>query len=316
MLEKYELTCLLDMALNQISRKRKSGNELVYFCPKCHHYKRKLEVCLDENNKFFGAFHCWTCNLSGNLYDLLGLSPTPERYKPRLAPLLKGIRPQWRRDDKQQDVELTLPSEFIPLSERSSRVEYKNAMAYLRRRRVLYEDILRYNIGYCESGKYEQCIVVPSYDACGNLNFFIARQYYDSPDIFAYRKPEVSVDNIVGFESFVNYKEPLNLVEGCFDAFAVRNNAIPLFGKYLSKKLREAMQLNHTKRVNMILDNDALDAAVGNYVRLHRDGIEVYLVCLDGKDPSEMGFERTHELIHNACEFDDMEMTKYNLSKI
>ena len=58
MLEKYELTCLLDTALNQVSRKRKSGNELVYFCPKCRHHKRKLEVCLDENNKFFGAFNC------------------------------------------------------------------------------------------------------------------------------------------------------------------------------------------------------------------------------------------------------------------
>lgn len=316
MLEKYELTCLLDTALNQVSRKRKAGNELVYFCPKCHHHKRKLEVCLDEHNKFFGAFHCWTCNLSGNLYNLLRVSAAPETYISRLASLLKGIRPQWKQDGVSSDSPLTLPSEFIPLSKSSNRVEYKNAIVYLKQRRVLHEDILRYNIGYCESGQYEQCIVVPSYDAVGNLNFFIARQYYDIPNSIPYKKPEVSVSDIVGFESFVNYKEPLNIVEGCFDAFAVRNNAVPLFGKYLSRKLREMMLLNHTKRVNMILDNDALDDAVQNYVQLRRDGIEVYIVHLDGKDPSEMGFERTHELIRNAIEFDDMEMTKYSLSQI
>ena len=73
------------------------------------------------------------------------------------------------------------------------------------------------------------------------------------------------------------------------------------------------MQSNHTKRVNMILDNDALDDAVGNYERLRRDGIEVYLVHLDGKDPSELGFERTHNLIKNAVEFDETDLLKYKL---
>ena len=314
MLEKYELTCLLDTALNQVSRKRKAGNELVYFCPKCHHTKRKLEVCLDENNKFFGAFHCWTCNLSGNLYELLRFSPSPESYNSRLASLLKGIRPRWSLDGgNTENTPLALPSEFISLSESSTRVEYENAKSYLNRRGVTYEDILRYSIGYCETGEYENCIVVPSYDACGTLNFFIARKYYDIPNMIAYKKPEVSVNEIVGFESFINYNEPLNIVEGCFDAFAVRNNAIPLFGKYLSTKLRVAMQSNHTKRVNMILDNDALDDAVGNYERLRRDGIEVYLVHLDGKDPSELGFERTHNLIKNAVEFDETDLLKYKL---
>ena len=316
MLEKYELTCLLDTALNQVSRKRKAGNELVYFCPKCHHHKRKLEVCLDENNKFFGAFHCWTCNLSGNLYDLLKLSSVPDSYRPRLASILKGIRPRWGWGEKTEDTPLSLPFEFIPLSKASTRVEYRNAKTYLKRRGVTQEDILRYNIGYCEEGPYESHLVVPSYDACGNLNFFIARRYYDTPNSIPYKKPEVSVNDIVGFESFINYKEPLNIVEGCFDAFAVRNNAVPLFGKYLSKKLRGAMMLNHTKRVNMILDNDALDDAVGNYVRLLRDGIEVYLVHLDGKDPSEMGFERTHELIRNAREFDWIDLGHYNLKNV
>jgi hypothetical protein len=37
---------------------------------------------------------------------------------------------------------------------------------------------------------------------------------------------------------------------------------VPLFGKYLSKRLREAMVVNKTPYVNMVLDNDALDDAV------------------------------------------------------
>ena len=309
MLAKSEIIALLNDVLGQTARLRKGGNEAVYFCPFCRHVKRKMECCLDENNKFFGVFNCWTCSTSGTFGKLLTLVNASQSRRDRLYQLTKDIRFLPKVGDKFESVEL--PTEFHPLSRPRNTPEYKNAVAYLRRRGVLREDILRYNIGYCEGGgEYEYHIIVPSYDAKSELNFFVGRRYYDTPGTIPYKKPNVPMSDIVGFESFVNYKEPLNIVEGCFDAFAVRNNAVPLFGKYLSRKLREMMLLNHTKRVNMILDNDALDDAVKNYVRLRRDGIEVYIVHLDGKDPSEMGFERTHELIRNAREFDEMELTK------
>ena len=192
-------------------------------------------------------------------------------------------------------------------------------MAYLNRRRVLHEDILRYGIGYCETGEYDQHVIVPSYDVGGVLNFFIGRCYYETPGGIPYKKPDVPMSDIIGFECFVNWNEDITLVEGVFDMFAVRNNVIPLFGKYPSSALRVALNEHRVKRVNIVLDLDAEDDAVKMYKRLRKEVPcleEIRLVHLDGKDPSELGFEKIHELIRNSREFDEVELTKYNLGKI
>lgn len=316
-LEKYQLISLLDEVLNQTSRKRKGGNELVYFCPKCRHYKRKLEVCIDETNKFFGVFHCWTCGTSGNLYALMEFTPSPSLCKSRLSVLLKGIKVV-RGSEKFYKASsiISLPNEFWPLITPRKSPEYRNAMAYLKKRGVTEIDIVRYNIGYCESvGEYENYIIIPSYNSEGVLNFFMGRCYYDTPKYFPHKKPDVPMDNVVGFEIFVNYNEPLNLCEGVFDAIAIRNNAIPLFGKYPSRQLREKMIINGTKRVNLVLDSDALSDAVKNYKLLRDDvpNVEVHIVKLNGKDPSSLGFENVSSLIHTSTEFDFADLLRYRL---
>ena len=50
--------------------------------------------------------------------------------------------------------------------------------------------------------------------------------------------PKVSKD-IIGFNLFINWNEPIVIVEGAFDAIAVKRNAIPLFGKVILDKLFE-----------------------------------------------------------------------------
>jgi hypothetical protein len=41
--------------------------------------------------------------------------------------------------------------------------------------------------------------------------------------------------NIIGFENMINWNVPIVLCEGAFDAIAIKRNAIPLFGKNISK---------------------------------------------------------------------------------
>lgn len=292
---------LLNEALNQIPHFRKEGVQALYFC-KCGHYKRKLEVNLE---KFI--FHCWVCNERGTLGKLLKLFNASHELRSRLFELSKDIR-QIRYVNQKELItskELTLPYDFRPLSTTIDSPEYKNAMYYLKRRNVIKEDIIRYNIGYCESGEYESHIIIPSYNSNGNLNFFIGRRYYDIDGEISHKKPETSM-NIIGFECFINFNEPLTLVEGCFDALAIRNNAIPLFGKYLQPKLLSAIELNKVKRVNMILDNDAIKDAVSNYQRIKRvnGNIDIHVIKLDGKDASVIGYERMHDIIRNSKPFE------------
>ncbi len=303
MVVQSQIVDLLNELLNQTARLRKGGMQAVYFCPCCNHYKRKLEINLET-----GQWHCWTCNIKGSfLGSFLSKLKAPKSYRERLLKLTGDLRLVRQNVSKTKYSEVQLPNEFHPLSKPIASIEYRNALAYLKRRRILREDILRYNIGYCEEGEYANHIIIPSYDAKGELNFFMGRRYYDTEGTIPHKKPEVSMD-IVGFELFINYGEPLNFCEGMFDAIAIRNNAVPLFGKYPSPTLRERMIINGTKQVNMILDDDAMTDSIKNCQMMWELGIEVRLVKLKGKDPSKIGFEKTQQFIDNAkpFEFDDL----------
>lgn len=311
MLVQSQIVALLNELLNQTAKMRKGGMQAVYFCPCCYHYKRKLEINLET-----GQWHCWTCNIKGSfLGSFLKKVKAPKSYREKFSKLTGDLRLARRSKDPAAEDAVCLPEEFHPLSKPIPSIEYKNAIMYLKRRGVLREDIIRYNIGYCEVGDYAYHIIVPSYDAKGDLNFFMGRRYYEGEGAIPHKKPEVSMD-LVGFESFINYEEPLNFCEGVFDAIAIRNNAVPLFGKYPSKKLREKMNHLHVKRVNMVLDDDALEDAVKNYQLLVKDvpGISVFIVKLNGKDPSKLGFLKTHGLIREAEEFTESDLLAYKLN--
>lgn len=313
MLVQSKIVSLLNEVLNQTARLRKGGLQATYHCPFCpdkNLITMKLEIALGGSNT--GNYHCWRCNVKGKtLGSLLKKLKAPTIYRERLFKLTGDIK---ILRSKRVDYEtVILPDEFLPLSKHRNTPEYRNAMFYLKQRQVLPEDILRYNIGYCEEGEYAYHIIIPSYDAKCELNFFIGRRYYDTPGAIPYKKPECSM-NIVGFESFINYDDPINLCEGVFDAIAIRNNAIPLFGKFLSSKLREQLLINKVKQVNMILDNDALSDAVKNCEIIQRLGIEVRLVKLENKDPSVLGFNCIHEIIRDAEPFGFMELLRYKVN--
>lgn len=308
MLVQSKLVSLLNEVLNQSARLRKGGNQATYFCPCCHHYRRKLEINLTTTQ-----WHCWTCNIKGSyLGSFLTKVKAPKKYREQLHKLTGDIR-LLRRQRKQSPTEVALPDEFHPLILPVDSPEYKNALYYIKKRGLTREDIVRYNIGYCESGDYDGHIIVPSYDADGKLNFFMGRRYYNIEKAIPHKKPEVPM-NIIGFECFVNYNEPLNLCEGVFDAIAIRVNAIPLFGKYLQPKLKEAIIINKVKRVNMILDNDALPDAIENWQYLQRLGVEVHIIRLDGKDPAVLGYSRMHSLIKNSDPFEFEDLIAHKLS--
>jgi len=308
MLLQAQLITLLDKALNQSARMRK-GTEAIYHCPFCNHYKKKLEV-----NTVTQEWHCSVCNAAGksirSLFRKLKVHRTyyAELYKIVGSP---GYQKRQEIDYKQQ--ELSLPEGFVSLSHPIRSLEYGNAITYLRSRGVTRDDILRYNIGYSEYGEFRQRIIVPSYDRAGNLNFFSSRIYYDGGDSIKYKNPTWSKD-IIGFELFVNWDEPITLVEGAFDAFAIRRNVIPLFGTLVSNRLKEAIVENGVGQVNIVLDNDALKKALDIYDFLEKQEVESRIIKLDDKDPSVLGYERITEIINDSkpMDFSGMILLKMN----
>jgi hypothetical protein len=309
MLKESQLFSLLDKVLNQTAYIRKD-EEAVYFCPFCSHYKKKLEV-----NVRTQEWHCWICNSKGRSISSLFYKLKAKEWC--FNELYKIIGKGWKRNESEEisRQSFSLPDEFMPLWKPTNSSNYGLAMAYLHDRQVLMDDIIRYNIGYCESGEYERRIVIPSYDKDGNLNFFAARSYVDA--FYKYLLPPWP-KTIIGFELFINWNEPITLVEGTFDAVAVRNNAIPLFGTTLTLGLKLAIITNKVKRVNIVLDNDALKQAVDVYdgiEDLQVNQIDIHLVRLGDKDPSVLGFEATHKLIENSKAFDFSDIIKARLER-
>ena len=208
---------------------------------------------------------------------------------------------------------LELPKEFKTFLNNKDLIA-RHALAYLKKRNITTSDILKYNIGYCDSGQYSKMIVIPSYDNNGKLNYFTARSFEKDP-YTKYRNPKTSRD-IIPFELFTNWDLPIILCEGPFDAMAIKRNAIPLFGKNIQSSLMKKLVESKVQKIYIALDNDAVKQALKFCEQLLDVGKEIYLVELQGKDPSEMGFEHFTKLIQTTIPLTQYKLMEKKLSII
>jgi hypothetical protein len=307
MLKQELILSTLNKVFHQTPKIRK-GTDAVYFCPMCKHYKRKLEVSLVS-----GKYNCWVCNFRGLSYrSLFKKLQAPSEAYAALGEF-ETYKFSYSVSEDEPNIVPKLPDEFKPMSIPTNDKTFKNAIKYLIDRNITKYDILRYNIGYCNTGLYSNRVIIPSYDANGNLNFFSARDI-TGYSYAKYRLSEFS-KNIIGFELFINFEEPITLVEGQFDAIAVRKNCIPLFGKKLSKKLKARILESDVPRINVVLDNDAKSDAIDICKFLVKNEIPTYMVQLKEKDPSVLGFAETWKYINETPEmnFQTLLKTKLNI---
>ena len=276
--------------------KSTSKGNFAYHCPFCNHHKPKLEVNLSENEKGEHPWHCWVCDKRGK--SLVKLFKVIEATAEKINELKSLVKYTSGVETVVVEKKVELPKEFKPLSTQYNSIAYKHATSYLKRRQVTPNDIIKYNIGYCESGKYNNCIVVPSYDKDGILNYFTARSF-DKNSSIKYKNPDVSRD-IIPFELFINWNIPIILCEGPFDALAIKRNVIPLLGKNIQQNLRKKLVTSKVQKIYIALDKDAIKQALSFCEELINEGKEVYLVDMQDKDPGEMGFENFTNLIQQT----------------
>jgi DNA primase len=304
LVDKNKLAILLNKALGQNGKL--VDDEIVYVCP--FHVARnnvdRKKFGIDINT---GYYNCFACGESGKTFRTLfkKLKVSKSLYKELYSITGDKFKPQYK--PKKTDLDLRLPEEFIPLYIPSKNILYKHALNYaVKKRGLTRDDILRYNVGYCEDGLYRNRLIIPSYDKDCNLNFFVARDILGTAYL-KYLLPKWSKD-VIGFELFINWDEPITIVEGCFDAISVRKNAVPLFGKIMSNSLKEALIEKGVLRVNVCLDNDADRDTIKMVDDINKFtnevGIEVHIVELPLKDPNEVGFEKMNELINSSLESD------------
>lgn len=273
-----------------------SGDNYSYPCPFCNHYKPKLEVNFKENEEGINHWHCWVCNKKGKkLVSLFKAVSAPDH---KIQELKSYVKISFQEEHGVKTEALALPKEYKALYDADTKdVTVRQALRYLRERSITPTDIKRYNLGYCGSGRYRDMIIIPSYDEHGTLNYFVGRNF--GPSDIKYKNPQAS-KNIIGFDLLINWDSPIVLCEGTFDAMAIKRNAIPLLGKTLPEKLMKKIVSSSVKQVFIALDDDALKQALEYCQTLLNHGKEVFLVDLNQKDPSELGFTEFTKLLHKS----------------
>jgi hypothetical protein len=304
--QKLVVINILDDALGVGSSLK--GNEQAHHCPFCHHHKKKLQINLDNQN-----WHCWVCNAKGRIINsLLRKLNVDIRSISKLKDIYGDI--ETNSTFVEEEPKLFLPKEFkqLYIKPKGFNPIYNHAIAYLRNRNITAKDIVKYNIGYCEDGLYGGRIIIPSYDDSGELNYFVARSFYEDEKM-KYKNPPVNRDVIV-FEDMINWNEPITLVEGVFDSFSVKRNAIPMLGKFLLNKLKNKIREKGVKEINILLDSDAIDDSTKHADYFIKNGITVKNIIPSDKDAGEMGFQKVNELIktHTQTGWDDLILTKIN----
>lgn len=290
----------------------KNKADYMFSCPICKHKKPKLVV-----NIVTGQYNCWTCHPPTKGKSPVSLFKKLEVSIEKITEMKQYFTSDRTSLEGYTSTKVSLPEEFIPLSNtpKGISLEYRHAMSYLKNRNITELDIKKYNIGYCAQGRYRNRIIVPSYDRSGQLNYFIARSFEREPRL-KYDAPSCSKSEIIGFEYLINWKIPVILCEGSFDAIAIKRNAIPLFGKTIPKALMMKLVESQVKTVYIALDNDALKESLSYAENLINMGKEVYLMELEGKDPADMGFDMITKLLHRAKQltFTDLLIKKMQLA--
>ena len=198
--EKQQVINILDDVLGPGTSMK--GDEQAHYCPFCHHHKKKLQINVQTQQ-----WHCWVCDAKGKrIQRLLKRLQVDSHKLKKIYEIYGDDYVVYSNDTEEEKVELRLPNEFQSLlKEPKGKINplFRKVKEYANQRCITQEDIIRYNIGYCDYGHYAGRIIIPSYDMDNRLNYFIARSVFDE-EKFKYKNPPVS-KNIIMFENQINW---------------------------------------------------------------------------------------------------------------
>jgi DNA primase len=269
-----ELIMLLEDFLGDSRKHYESRGQISFDCPNCsyekgldHDGKGNLEI-----NYELGVYNCWACaetdGTKGRLFHLF------KQYADKET-LRRFINGHFTFDSdyyEDEEVEvsktvLNLPDGFYYLSGKQGHSLFISAFNYLYTRGITDEIISKYKLGFCLDGKYQNRIIIPSYDIDGDLNYFVARSINKFNTKYKYLNPDVDKTSIVFNEHLINWDRPIFLVEGAFDHIVIPNS-IPLLGKKMYDKLLDYIYHKANSYVIIVLDPDANEDAVKIYNKL------------------------------------------------
>lgn len=254
-------------------------------CPYCDPIdktKRKLVIRTDRL-----CFHCWTCDRKGrSLIPLLrrfGSVDDLEEYRKKFG----GSGLTASVDDLSH---VALPDGFKLLATAPSNPDFDAVKNYVLSRGLTEHDLWLYKIGASDDIRFKRRAIVPSFDANGKLNYYVARAI-DARRRPKYDNPQNDKMSVIFNEINVDWSKRLVLCEGVFDSFKCGDNVVPMLGSVLNEEsaLFNAILINSTP-VALAMDSDMRSTKTISVARMLAEyNIDTLVVEL-GRfgDPGEM----------------------------
>lgn len=262
--DKEILLEILYEILGDEKRHYESRGQISFNCVECDEGRNKGNL---EINYFEHLWKCWSCSDENNTHGTLG--KLIDRYGTKKHKKIYNVlKPEEHKPKEKKKNILRLPDGFTFFKDSSLVYPVRRqAYNYLIKRGVTDEMIDKYQIGFCDKGSHGGRIIIPSYDSKDELNYFIARSW-DPNSRAKYKNPESSKDEIIFFESTINWNADIYLCEGAFDAIFLPNS-IAMLGKHMSELLLNTLYEKANGNIIICLDSDAFQDAIKLYHNLN-----------------------------------------------
>lgn len=285
-----------------------NGRDVAVRCPICDpkdRSKKKLAIRVDDD-----FVHCWVCGFKArslvSLIRRFGTQALMDEYRERFMP-----DDPWKPRCMHISVdetprELALPADFKLLTMAGTSDPDVNAVRrYVASRGLTDDDMWFFKLGVSDEYRWRRRVIVPSFNARGELNYFVARAIDDKRRP-KYDNPDVDRVPIIFNEINVDWKQRVVLCEGAFDSFKCGDNAIPMLGSDLNEQsaLFNAI-VAHSSPVALALDADMWHTKTPRLASKLAE-YDVHVDVVDTRelgDPGGVSKQRFQEALQSAREF-------------
>ena len=272
-------------------------------CPICapaDASKKKLSIRTDTT-----ANHCWVCGWKSRtivpLIRKYGTNSQLSEFKELFG--LFDNSSQLITGEKEEKQKLELPKDFKLLHLANGLdPDVKAAWRYAYSRGLTDRDIWYFKLGVSDEPRWKRRVIMPSFDAQGNLNFFVARAI-DKDKKPKYDNPDVDKNPIVFNDINLDWSKRLVLVEGSFDLVKCPENSTALLGSDLDERHEIFNKiLIHETPIALALDGDMWDKKTPKIVKkLNEYNIDVLVVDVrPWGDPGNMSKSEFEDALKEA----------------
>lgn len=297
----------------------KDDLNLSIWCPFCkNNNRRKLKLVIHLEKSFY---HCWVCDKKGSDVSYV-ISRIDKSLVNKAKKLFKSNNSKAKNsldidiaslfnDEGNYEDELdriAIPEGFMILANAfsSSNPDIRDVFRYALNRGVNKHKMWFLRLGYSLDPEYKRCLIIPSLDKKGQINYFTARKIdVDTNCGYKYKNANVPKKNIIFNEININWKIPLTLVEGPLDLLKTNDNATCLLGSSLTEDMRLFHKIVQNKtEVYLALDEDAYYKTIRIASLLSEYDISVKIVNTRGSaDVGDMSISHFKNLLDNSNQF-------------